>query len=243
MLTIGQLAGYAGVTTKTVRVYHAKGLLPEPVRDASGYRRYTGRDVATLLKIRTLTEAGVPLAVVHDLLHASPDDLSDALTQIDYDLGGRIRRLRTTRAALRRLAAGESAILPPDVTQHLDLLPQLGFTSRWTDLVTDLWILAFATQPETARTLFDDQRAMLEDPDHLAVFLEYDRVHDLDPDDPRIAVLATRIVAATRARYGDDALPGQNPASEASTLSQATVNATSPAWRRLDTLIRTDLAR
>jgi hypothetical protein len=129
------------------------------------------------------------------------------------------------------------------VTQHLDLLPQLGFTSRWIDLVTDLWILAFATQPGTARTLFDDQRAMLEDPEHLAVFLEYDRVHDLDPDDPRIAALAARIVAATRSRYGDDALPGQDPSSKTSALSQATVNATSPAWSRLDATIRTDLAR
>jgi hypothetical protein len=128
------------------------------------------------------------------------------------------------------------------VTEYLDLLPQRGFTSRWTALVTDLWILAFATQPETARALFDDQRAMLEDPDHLAVFLEYDRVHDLDPDDPRIAALAARIVAATRSRYGDSALPGQDPDSGPSALSQATVNATSPAWKRLDTLIRTDLA-
>ncbi|MEU5400774.1 MerR family DNA-binding transcriptional regulator, partial [Streptomyces sp. NPDC005963] len=30
MITIGQLAGYVGVSIKTVRVYHAKGLLPEP---------------------------------------------------------------------------------------------------------------------------------------------------------------------------------------------------------------------
>ena len=30
MLTIGQLAAYAGVTVRAVRHYHAKGLLPEP---------------------------------------------------------------------------------------------------------------------------------------------------------------------------------------------------------------------
>ena len=44
MLTIGQLATYAGVTVRAVRHYHAKGLLPEPARDGSGYRRY---DAAT----------------------------------------------------------------------------------------------------------------------------------------------------------------------------------------------------
>src|SRR5438876_421698 len=33
MLTIGQLAAYAGVTVRAVRHYHQIGLLPEPQRD------------------------------------------------------------------------------------------------------------------------------------------------------------------------------------------------------------------
>jgi DNA-binding transcriptional MerR regulator len=37
MLTISQLAAYSGVTVRAVRHYHAKGLLPEPERDDSGY--------------------------------------------------------------------------------------------------------------------------------------------------------------------------------------------------------------
>jgi len=40
MLTISELASYAGVTVRAVRHYHAKGLLAEPERDHSGYRRY-----------------------------------------------------------------------------------------------------------------------------------------------------------------------------------------------------------
>ena len=64
MLTIGQLASYAGVTVRAVRHYHAKGLLPEPERDHSGYRRYDAHAVVELIKIRTLAEAGVPLARV-----------------------------------------------------------------------------------------------------------------------------------------------------------------------------------
>jgi MerR family regulatory protein len=59
MLTIGQLAAYAGVTVRTVRHYHQIGLLPEPERDASGYRRYGARAVVSLIKIRTLANAGV----------------------------------------------------------------------------------------------------------------------------------------------------------------------------------------
>lgn len=60
MITIGQLAGYVGVSIKTIRVYHDKGLLQEPDRDASGYRRYGANDAIDLIKIRTLAEAGCP---------------------------------------------------------------------------------------------------------------------------------------------------------------------------------------
>ena len=38
-VTIGQAAAFAGITVKTVRHYHEHGLVEEPRRDASGYRR------------------------------------------------------------------------------------------------------------------------------------------------------------------------------------------------------------
>lgn len=72
MLTISQLAAYAGVTVRTVRHYHAKGLLPEPDRDHSGYRRYDAAAVTELVRIRTLSAAGVPLSRVRELLAAGP---------------------------------------------------------------------------------------------------------------------------------------------------------------------------
>lgn len=75
VITIGQLAGYIGVSIKTVRVYHDKGLLPEPDRDASGYRRYGASDAVALIKIRTLAEAGVPLARIRDLRASGEEEL------------------------------------------------------------------------------------------------------------------------------------------------------------------------
>ena len=45
MLTISQLAAYAGVTVRAVRHYHQIGLLPEPARDNSGYRTYNAAAV------------------------------------------------------------------------------------------------------------------------------------------------------------------------------------------------------
>ena len=50
LLTISQLASYAGVTVRAVRHYHARGLLPEPKRDSSGYRRYQAQAAIDLIR-------------------------------------------------------------------------------------------------------------------------------------------------------------------------------------------------
>ena len=90
MLTIGHLASYAGVTIRAVRHYHQIGLLPEPGRDASGYRTYDAAAVVRLIRIRTLAAAGVPLARVRQLLDADPDTFAAATTQIDRQLRAQI---------------------------------------------------------------------------------------------------------------------------------------------------------
>lgn len=145
------------------------------------------------------------------------------------------------KAVCSRLAAGHLAPLPTEVGAHLEHLARWGFTPRWVDLQRDLWILVFATHPDRAITLFHDQAEILADPALRQLFLDYDHARDLDANDPRIDDLARRIVGATRERYGPDELPGLDAASEVPALIQGTVNASSPAWQRLDTLIRAQL--
>ncbi|MFH8614956.1 MerR family transcriptional regulator [Streptomyces sp. NPDC017979] len=243
MITIGQLAGYVGVSIKTVRVYHDKGLLPEPERDASGYRRYGADAAVDLIKIRTLAEAGVPLARIRELRAASDEEFQRALREIGDELAARIRGLRATQERLSQLAAGELAPLPGEVAAHLCDLKGWGFTPRWIDLQRDLWILVFATHPDRAAALFHDQCASLAEPALRRLFLEYDRAYDLAADDPRIDGLARRIGEATRERYGAEGeLPQLDAASEIPGLIRGAVCDASPAWRRLDALIRHHLA-
>lgn len=109
------------------------------------------------------------------------------------------------------------------------------------DLQRDLWILVFATHPDRAIALFHDQAEILADLALRRLFLDYDHAYDLDADDPRIDDLARRAAEATRERYGPDELPGLDATSEIPALIQGTVNASSPAWQRLDTLIRAQL--
>ncbi|WP_435812811.1 MerR family transcriptional regulator [Streptomyces mirabilis] len=74
------------MSVKTSRVYHDKGLLPEPDRDASGYRRYGANATIELVKIRTLAEAGVPLARIRDLRSATDKEFQHALHKIGDEL-------------------------------------------------------------------------------------------------------------------------------------------------------------
>ncbi|MFB9371635.1 MerR family transcriptional regulator [Kitasatospora albolonga] len=241
MITIGQLAGYAGVSVKTVRVYHAKGLLPEPERDASGYRRYTAADAVELIKIRTLAEAGVPLARIRELRSAGEERFQQELLRIDDELTERIDALYTTRGRLRRLATGDPSALPAEAVALLERLAGWGFTERWTELQRDLWILVFATEPDHAPALLNDQAGSLADPALRQLFLDYDHAHDLVPDDPLLPDLADRIAQATRTRYGTQEPPGPDAASGITALVQGAVNSSSPAWERLDALIRARL--
>ncbi|MFJ2348192.1 MerR family transcriptional regulator [Streptomyces antimycoticus] len=143
---------------------------------------------------------------------------------------------------LRRLAAGQLAPLPAEVSTHLEHLVRWGSTPRWVDLQRDLWVLVFAAPPDQAITLFQEQAEILAAPALRPLFLDYDRAHDLDADDPRIDDLARRIVDATRERYGPGERPELDTASpEIPALIQGTVNAASPAWRRIDMLIRAQL--
>lgn len=241
VITIGQLAQYVGISTKTIRVYHAKGLLPEPSRDASGYRRYTAEHLVELIKVRTLAEAGVPLAKIAGLAAGSTADLRSVAAEVEADLTARIDRLITTRARVRELAAGHNPFLPGEVERHLRRLHDLGFSDRWITMERDLWILTFATAPDTAHRFFVDQAQAQSDPALAELYLDYDRAHDLDPGDPALAVLAERIVSASIERYGIDELSREPIDGELPHLVQSSINASSPAWKRLDTLIRAGL--
>lgn len=238
MLTIGQLADYAGVTVKAVRHYHQRGLLAEPDRDASGYRRYTAQHAIDLVKIRTLAHAGVPLARVKDLLDADPGALSAALTEIDHDLEQRIEQLRRTREQLTQLRGGDRLYVSADVADHLDELRELGVSERQIQLERDGWILMQTASPAAAETWIAEKRELLTDPEFRAIYLDYDAVYDCSPADPRLPELAAR----TREWFGRRDNGSSDVPDHDATIARLAVRsqpgASSPAWDRLAELMR-----
>ena len=190
MLTIGQLASHAGVTVRAVRHYHAKGLLPEPERDSSGYRRYDAAAVVDLIRIRTLAEAGVPLSRVKELLGADEEEFAAAVAEIDKRLRAEIRERQRHRERISRLAAGDSLALPPDAVAYLDRLRELGLPERMIEGERDAWILIAAHSPERMAKWIALNRVQIEDPEVVELYLRLSEMVEWQPDDPRLPELA-----------------------------------------------------
>ncbi|OAH11244.1 MerR family transcriptional regulator [Streptomyces jeddahensis] len=115
-MRIGEIAAVVGVTTRTIRHYHQLGLLPEPERRANGYRDYGLRHAVVLARIRRLTELGLGLAEVRDVLADDAGrDLAEVLAELDDDLARQEAAIKDRRARLRALLSeAERGRLPAE---------------------------------------------------------------------------------------------------------------------------------
>ncbi len=191
-VTIGQAAAFADVTVKAIRHYHKHGLMDEPRRDGSGYRRYGSADLLRLIQIRTLAAAGVPLAEIRAILDADPDRFAAALVDVERRLTERIDDLIARRDMLRRLTTGDRALLPDRVLVKLDrVAADLGFTPDDVMMAREGLVLIRALVPEG----FDDYVAKVEraldDPHYLSLVKRMWHAAEWEPDDPRVDELAT----------------------------------------------------
>ena len=110
-MTIGRLAKGAGVNIDTIRYYERNGLLPKPVRRASGYREYTAEDLDRLSFIRRSKELGFTLAEIAELMSltaARSNDMrgvkrkaEERLEQVEF----KIKELQRVRRGLKTLIA------------------------------------------------------------------------------------------------------------------------------------------
>lgn len=67
-LTIGKLARESGVTVETIRFYERKGLIDQPEKPLSGYRRYPAEAGVRVRFIRNAKELGFSLREIGELL-------------------------------------------------------------------------------------------------------------------------------------------------------------------------------
>lgn len=122
-MRIGEIAALVGVTTRAIRHYHHVGLLPEPERRPNGYRAYSVRDAVLLARVRRLTEIGLSLDEVRDVLaHDAGRDLADVLEELDVDLARQEAEIGERRRRLAVLLAadpGQTEALSPALAASL----------------------------------------------------------------------------------------------------------------------------
>ncbi|WP_329026048.1 MerR family transcriptional regulator [Streptomyces sp. NBC_00690] len=195
MLTIGELASYAGVTVRAVRHYHAKGLLPEPERDHSGYRRYDADAVVELIQIRTLAEAGVPLGRVQELLRADEAGFAAAITDIDRRLRAEILDRQQHRERIAHLASGEHLALPLEVVEYLDHLRELGVDERIVQVERDGWIPLAARSPERIAEWMARKRKLITDRQFVGFYRTLSQALDRPREVQQLVELADELAA------------------------------------------------
>jgi Zn(II)-responsive transcriptional regulator len=136
MLTIGELAGQAQVSTDTLRYYEREGLVIPQSRTGAGYRLYSQEELRRLRFIKHAQDCGFSLAEVRELLElqlsdsACCKDVRSRAVGKKLQLEQKIKALKTMSAALSHLieacqgdsqpldecpilAALEAAVTPP----------------------------------------------------------------------------------------------------------------------------------
>lgn len=209
MLTISQLAAYAGVTVRAVRHYHKIGLLPEAERDRSGYRSYDSAAVVRLIRVHTLADAGVPLARVQELLDADPNEFEAGVEEIDRNLRAEIRRLQDSRRRLARLAAGDHLALPEPVVGYLERLRNHGVSERYLEMERDAWIMIAAKVPEVIDVVIAAKHEQFDDPEAQKLYDLVSRAVDNQGDEALLVEIADvleslYIRAAQEGQLGDE---------------------------------------
>jgi DNA-binding transcriptional MerR regulator len=218
-MRIGELAALLRVSTRTVRHYHHRGVLPEPSRRANGYREYGIRDAIVLARVRRLVELGLSLDEARDLVADDrAKELPEILAGIDADLARQEREIRARRSRLAvLLRQAETGALGPDDTASPELVAFLRKvdvpSSKAAAWDRDMLVLLDSMAPAPDRERSSARFATLAaDPATTALghdfYRRLDELAGAAPDDARIGPLASALAAYTTEHLLTDPAPG-----------------------------------
>ena len=199
MLSIGEVAQLAGVTTRTLRHYHATGLLPEPTRDSSGYRRYGATDVIAAVRVVRLRALGMPIPQITARLagDGQQPSLARSLDDLAGELEREIDRLTDIRDRVRELVDSETLDNPEAALAHaLRGHGLLGPDATLPAGETDAAALLDAVHPGGMSGALDQAGDLLADRgalEELGRLLQRYRALTAESDDASVDVLAREV--------------------------------------------------
>ncbi|MFF3674969.1 MerR family transcriptional regulator [Streptomyces sp. NPDC002120] len=196
-MRIGEIAAVVGVTTRAIRHYHHVGLLPEPERRPNGYRAYSVRDAVLLARVRRLTELGLSLDEVRDVLADDAGrELADVLEELDADLARQeaaIAERRRRLAVLLAAGPGEGEPLSPALAE---LLAKVPATDSPTAAKDREHLILLDAAGAGGQEVYAALGPLAADPAVLALYERLDDLADASVDDPRIPSLVADLVAS-----------------------------------------------
>lgn len=142
-LTIGDVAKQAGVGVETIRFYERKGLVDQPARPGSAFRRYDDQTPRRIRFIRHAQELGFSLREIRELLDLRIDPAVSCadvkakalakVSEVEAKLAS-LARMRDTLVSITRSCSGEG---PTSDCPILDAIEEqsdaIGNTNRGTD--------------------------------------------------------------------------------------------------------------
>ena len=116
--SIGQLARVGDTGVETIRYYERRGLMPEPPRAASGYRRYPEDAARRLRFIRRAKRLGFTLEEIRSLLQLQAGGQTAQIKSVAEsklaEIETRLDDLQRMRTALRDMTQRCSGTGPVD---------------------------------------------------------------------------------------------------------------------------------
>ncbi|SDI43951.1 DNA-binding transcriptional regulator, MerR family [Sinosporangium album] len=222
-MRIGELAALIGVSTRTIRHYHQQGVMPEPERTSGGYREYQLRDAVLLARVRRLTELGLSLAEVRDVLaDSSGTELREMLKELDHDLACQQEAIEVRRARLAVLISKETPhpddAVSPELAELLGGVP-LPDSAMFRADRKMLALMDTTADPALKRQTLK-MMSPLREPEAMArgidLYRRIDELADADVDDPRIEELAVELIGhipqeMAESLRGNLSAPGTHP--------------------------------
>src|ERR1700744_2504565 len=176
------------------------------------------------------------------MLTADAATFAEAVQKIDRDLRGEIERLQPSRNQTAQLTAGDSLVLPPEVTCYLDRLRQLGASERIVAGERNGWILVAARWPDQVREWIPGKLAELEDPRMIRLYRIFSELSESDEDghDPRLEEAADILAdLLERAYAAGESYPAEGERDDLPfDLMDALAVESDPRMERLLTLVR-----
>jgi DNA-binding transcriptional MerR regulator len=206
MLTIGELARLAGTTVRAVRHYHRIGLIPEPERDRSGYRRYGATALVRLLRVRRMRELGLPLERIAELLDGDEPTLHEALDALDAELAAQAERIAAQRAGLAELrAASPDPELPEPLAAIFAEAAAAGASARELAREKEVLLIDLALHPESTDLIVTEYLAMYHRmtavPGYRDLVRRFDELTELSADSPVVEGMAAELAELIRAEH------------------------------------------